>query len=273
MSNIWTLYFSPTGRTKTVIDMIAGVLCGMMGTEPAEEVDFTSPHMREKKLTFAQDDIVFVGIPTYAGRVPNKIMPFIAENLTGNGAFAVPIVTYGNRSFDDSLAELADLLEGNGFQLLGGGAFPCQHAFAESLATGRPDIMDMLQAMQLGEAIAGNLASGRVIKAEAFPGNHPAGPYCVPKGMDGQPAKFLKAKPVTDKLKCTSCGICAKACPMGSIDADSGFETTGICIKCQACIKKCPVQAKSFDDEAFLSHRQMLMDNFSDERKDVVLVL
>ncbi|MBR3785355.1 MAG: EFR1 family ferrodoxin [Firmicutes bacterium] len=273
MSSIWTLYFSPTGSTKTIIDTIGGVVSGMLETEEPIVVDFTQPHMREKKLTFAEEDIVFVGVPTYAGRVPNKIMPFIAENLAGNGAYAVPVVTYGNRSFDDSLAELADLLEGNGFRLLGGGAFPCQHAFAENLATGRPDMMDVLQALQLGEAVANHLASGTVLKAEAFPGNHPAGPYYVPKGTDGQPAKFLKAKPVTDQEKCTQCGICAKACPMGSIDPAEKFEATGICIKCQACIKKCPVDAKHFDDEAFLSHRQMLMDNFGTIRKEVTLVI
>lgn len=273
MSSIWTLYFSPTGRTKTIIDAIGGVVSGMLDTEPPEEVDFTQPHIREKKLTFAEGDMVFVGVPTYAGRVPNKIMPFIAENLVGNGAYAVPVVTYGNRSFDDSLAELADLLEGNGFRLLGGGAFPCQHAFAETLAAGRPDMMDVLQALQLGEAAATNMASGKIIKAETFPGNHPAGPYYVPKGTDGEPAKFLKAKPVTDYEKCTACGICAKACPMGSIDPEAKFEATGICIKCQACIKKCPAGAKSFDDAAFLSHRQMLMENFSTERKEVTLVI
>lgn len=273
MSNIWTLYFSPTGSTKQLTSVASSVLCGMMDIEPTEDVDFTKPHMREKKLTFAEGDVVFIGVPTYAGRVPNKIMPFIAENLQGNGAFAVPMVTYGNRSFDDSLSELSDLLEAGGFKLLGGGAFPCQHAFAETLATGRPDMMDMLSAMQLGEGVGNNLARGRVVKAEEFPGNHPAGPYYVPKGMDGQPAKFLKAKPVTDALKCTSCGICAKACPMGSIDAEMNFETTDICIKCQACIKKCPAGAKSFDDEAFLSHKQMLMVNFSGERKEVTLVL
>ncbi len=273
MSSIWTLYFSPTGSTKTIVETLGGVVSGMMETEEPEVVDFTQSHIREKKLTFAEEDIVFIGVPTYAGRVPNKIMPFIAENLKGNGAYAVPVVTYGNRSFDDSLAEMAELLEGNGFRLLGGGAFPCQHAFAENLATGRPDMMDILQALQLGEAAVNNMASGNVLKAEAFPGNHPVGPYYVPKGTDGQPAKFLKAKPVTDQAKCTACGICAKACPMSSIDAEAAFEATGICIKCQACIKKCPTGAKSFDDEAFLSHRQMLMDNFGTIRKEVTLVI
>jgi len=273
MSSIWTLYFSPTGSTKTVIDTIGGVISGMLDTEEPEVVDFTQPRMREKNLTFVENDIVLIGVPTYAGRVPNKIMPFIKENLKGNGAYAVPVVTYGNRSFDDSLAELADLLEENGFRLLGGGAFPCQHAFAETLATGRPDMMDVLQALQLGEAVVNNMACDHVLKAEAFPGSHPAGPYYVPKGTDGQPAKFLKAKPVTDQDKCTKCGICAKVCPMGSIDPASAYEATGICIKCQACIKKCPVDAKRFDDEAFLSHRQMLMDNFGTIRKEVTLVI
>jgi len=272
MSSIWTLYFSPTGSTKKIVEVAASVVCGMLDTEPPEEVDFTNAYMREKNLTFAEGDLVFVGVPTYAGRVPNKIMPFIAENLKGNGAFAVPIVTYGNRSFDDSLAELADLLESGGFKLLGGGAFPCQHAFAETLAAGRPDMMDMLSAMQLGEAVAGNLASGNVKPEEACPGNHPAGPYYVPKGTDGQPAKFLKAKPVIAPSKCTACGICAKVCPMGSVDSAT-FDITGICIKCQACIKKCPAGAKSFDDEAFLSHRQMLMETFAEERKEVTLVI
>ena len=271
MSNIWTLYFSPTGNTKTIVDALGGVISGMMETDEPQVVDFTEPHMRQKKLIFTPEDLVLIGVPTYAGRVPNKIMPFIAENLKGNGAYAVPVVTYGNRSFDDALAELADLLEGNGFRLLGGGAFPCQHAFAETLAAGRPDMMDILEAMQLGDAVVRNLMSGTVLKAEGFPGNHPAGPYYVPKGIDGEPAKFLKAKPVTDHEKCTGCGICAKACPMGSIDAET-FDTVDICIKCQACIKKCPVKAKKFDDEAFLSHRQMLLENFNTGRKEVTLV-
>ncbi len=273
MSSIWTLYFSPTGRTKTIVEMAAGVVSGMLGTEEPEVIDITKPYMREKNLTFAEGDIVFIGVPTYAGRVPNKIMPFIAENIKGNGAYGIPIVTYGNRSFDDSLSELADLMEESGFKLLGGGAFPCQHAFAETLATGRPDMMDALKAMQLGEGAVTNMAGSRVVASKEFPGNHPAGPYYVPKGTDGQPAKFLKAKPITDKEKCTSCGICEENCPMGSIHKEDDYEATGICIKCQACIKKCPAEAKSFDDEAFLSHRQMLMDNFSTERKEVVLVL
>ena len=105
-----------------------------------------------------------------------------------------------------------------------------------------------------------NLQTGHTLSAEVFPGNHPAGPYYVPKGLEGTPAVFLKAKPVTDSGKCTGCSLCAEHCPMGSIGTD------GICIKCQACIAVCPQSAKYFTDGAFLSHKAMLERDFADNR-------
>lgn len=50
---------------------------------------------------------------------------------------------------------------------------------------------------------------------------------------------------------------------MGSISADDPSVITGVCIKCQSCIRKCPQHAKYFDDAAFLSHVQMLEQNFT----------
>ena len=50
--------------------------------------------------------------------------------------------------------------------------------------------------------------------------------------------------------------------PMGSIPKDAPDTCTGICIKCHACIKACPAGAKYFDDEAFLSHVEMLKQNY-----------
>ena len=87
-------------------------------------------------------------------------------------------------------------------------------------------------------------------------------PYYVPKGLDGQPAKFLKAVPKTHEDLCIRCGACARLCPMGSIDPEEPGNVTGICIKCQSCIRGCPQQAKYFDDPAFLSHVAMLEENF-----------
>ena len=95
-----------------------------------------------------------VASPTYAGKLPNKILPDFQGKLYGNGALAVAVVTFGNRSYDNSLAELCAVLEGDGFHTVAGAAFACRHAFTDALADGRPD-WDDKRAM---EAFAGQIA-------------------------------------------------------------------------------------------------------------------
>lgn len=51
------------------------------------------------------------GTPVYAGRVPNKVLPMIQGLFQGNDAFAVPVVTFGNRNYDNALIELRNELE------------------------------------------------------------------------------------------------------------------------------------------------------------------
>ena len=101
----------------------------------------------------------------------------------------------------------------------------------------------------------------------AGPGDATA-PYYTPKGTDGQPAKFLKAKPLTDLSRCTNCGACARVCPMGAIDPKDVCSVPGTCIKCQACVRKCTRHAKYFEDAAFLSHVAMLEQNFTEPKKN-----
>ena len=42
--------------------------------------------MRTKDLSFGEEDLVVFGMPVYAGRVPNKIMPFIRDRVKGKRA-------------------------------------------------------------------------------------------------------------------------------------------------------------------------------------------
>lgn len=43
---------------------------------------------------------------------------------------------------------------------------------------------------------------------------------------------------------------------------------SGVCIKCQACVRKCPAGAKYFEDPAFLSHKEMLVENFTARKEN-----
>ena len=82
----------------------------------------------------------------------------------------------------------------------------------------------------------------------------------------------MKAKPLTNADLCDGCGLCAKLCPMASIDPQDCANVTGVCIKCQSCVLNCPKQAKYFEDEAFLSHVRMLEKNFLRKAENYTVV-
>jgi len=207
ISQVYAVYFSATGNTRKVTTTLANALAVSFDV-PLEVRDFTLPAAREEAYEFAAGDLVVFGMPTYAGKLPNKLLDFVKSGIHGNGALAVPVVTFGNRSFDNSLAELCACLEGDGFHTIGAGAFACRHAFTDALAEGRPDSDDMAELAKLGSAVV-----GRIVRMTEYPapvtvdGNADA-PYYRPLGLDGEPKVFLKAKPKTDLDKYIT-AVCA----------------------------------------------------------------
>ena len=143
-----------------------------------------------------------------------------------------------------------------------------EHAFAPALAHGRPNAEDRAAAAEFARKTAHTLRERERPIPAAVPGREPIGPYYTPLGLDGEPARFLKAKPVTDPASCTRCGLCAARCPMGSIPKEEPTVCSGICIKCQHCIQICPEHAKYFNDPDFLSHVQMLETNYTQLKKN-----
>ena len=141
---IQAVYWSATGNTDRAVNTIADALSAALGA-PVKRISFTRPAERREDLSFAAGDLVVFGMPTYAGRLPNKMLPFVREHVHGNGALAAAVVTFGNRAYDNSLAELCAVLEADGFHTVAGGAFACRHAFTDALADGRPDWDDKRQ--------------------------------------------------------------------------------------------------------------------------------
>lgn len=271
IKKVWALYYSAAGTTDKVVNTIGGELAAKLDL-PLERVGFTKPAEREKEYSFTGSDLVVVGTPTYAGKVPNKILPDFREKLKGGGALAVPVVLFGNRSFDNSLAELCAVLEADGFHTVAAGAFVGQHAFTDKLAAGRPDWDDKRQIQKFAADISDKVKNLTEIPAPVKVPGDPDAPYYIPRGIDGEPVKFLKAKPKTNLSKCCNCGACARLCPMGAIDPQNVADVPGTCIKCQRCVRKCTHGAKYFDDPAFLSHVAMLEANFQEPKENEVFV-
>jgi len=264
--SIKTFYFSATGTSKKVVTGIAEKLAENSNCKITESIDFTLPDARKEPVSFTAQDLVVVGIPVYAGRVPNVLLKYL-KGIRGNGALAIAVVVYGNRHYDDALIELRDVLEFNGLKVIAGGSFIGEHSFSEILGMNRPDEQDMSIVTEFARRIYQKVTTQSVLETIFVPGNQPYQAYYQPKDKDGNPFYIQKVTPKT-KSDCTNCKLCVSLCPMGSIDADDVSKIKGICIKCCACIKKCPAGAKYFDDANYLRHKQEVEVAFTSPRRE-----
>ena len=195
-NKVTAVWFSPTGNTRKVVQTVADTLAAALQL-PRADVDLTLPAGRGEAHSFGPEDLVVFGTPTYAGRIPNKMQPTFAAQFHGEGTAAVALALYGNRSFQDALSELNDLLRENGFVTVGGASVVSEHVFSDKLAQGRPNADDLAALTDFAQQLAERLKTSDVLTPVAVPGNDPVGPYYTPLGVDGQPAKFLKATPKT----------------------------------------------------------------------------
>lgn len=275
---IQAMFFSPTGTTKKIVTTIKDELSRNAKNHNLEheimpDYDFTlvcERDIAETELNFSSEHIVILGVPVYAGRVPNILLKFL-EKVKADSALCIPIVLYGNRNYDDALIELRDILLHNGFKPIAAGAFIGEHAFSYTLAKNRPDSQDIESALNFTKLISQKLFEDNNSSIVEVKGHFPYRPYYKPLNPEKQPVDIRKVKPKT-KSSCNNCKICVSVCPMNSIDADDVSKLNGICIKCGACIKKCPIQAKYFDDIDFLRHKEELEDEFASRRLPEVFI-
>ena len=263
VKKVYAVYYSATGTTQKIASFIAENVAEKLNVE-YEKYNYSLPKRREKILEFQENDLVVCGTPTYAGRVPNIMLPYLKNNIKGNGALAIPVVLFGNRNFDDALIELRNILEDNGFHTIAGAGFVGEHAFSYTLGANRPDEKDMQIAADFVGKIVEKIRTVEDIPAEPIKvrGNEPIRPYYTPRDRHEHAIDILKVKPKVNLLKCTNCKICANVCPMGSIDFNDVSKYVGICTKCGACIKKCPEKCRYYDDEGYLYHQHELEEQF-----------
>ena len=261
---VYGMYFSGTGTTKKMVTHIAKNLAEKINYD-YESFDFTSPESRVEVKTFDKGDVVVLGTMVIAGRVPNLLIKYL-NTLEGNGAFGIPISMFGNRSVDDALIELRNIMEDDGFHTIGGGAFVGEHSFSTILGKGRPDKEDMEVADILVEKIAEKINTGNINDGPIeVVGETPIRPHFTPRDRHDEAIDIRKVKPKTND-NCINCGFCSSSCPMGAIDKEDVSLVPGVCMKCCKCVKCCPVGAKYFDDGPFIYHKEELEELYNVRR-------
>ena len=228
---ITTVYFSATYTTHRIVGHLAKRL-----SEEVTECDITN-QAPTKEVIIPKDEVLVVGIPVYAGRVPQISLERLSA-LKGNGQKAVAVVVYGNREYDDALLETKDALEANGFRVVAAAAFIAEHSIVRSIAAGRPDAED--------EALCRQFAADVMAKADdavivQVPGNNPY--------KELNPSAFHPAA----SESCVKCGVCAQQCPVGAIPLDDPSQTNNdLCINCMRCVQVCSASSRTLPD-AFLN--------------------
>lgn len=253
------LWFSPGGTTKTVVESIGKGL-----NMPFRCIDMTLPEGRSKAVELDPSELVVIGFPVYAGRLP-EMHPLIFDKLPKGNNPVVPVVVYGNREYDDTLLELADLCVAKGYELTAAGCFVGQHSFEPSLAAGRPDAADQEAASSFGEQIRVAVQAGKRLALTDIPGKRPY--------KEIMQSLRAIAAPVGDAATCTKCLLCVENCPMGAIPADNPLTTnTQTCAMCAACIAVCPVQSRHIASPMLHQHMLEIARNNAEPKQPAVFL-
>lgn len=243
------IIFSPTGGTEKVADLI-----GKTWNENTIKFDLSNPETDFSECIVDKDDCVLIAMPSFGGRAPFAAIERL-HKIAGNGAKCTLVCVYGNRAYEDTLAEMEDAAKESGFQVVAAVAAVAQHSIIPQYAANRPDAADAKQLERFARQIA-----EKTELVTAIPGNRP-----YKKAGGGG----LVPKPTKD---CVTCGVCAKNCPVQAIDCVHFKADTKKCISCMRCVKQCPHNARKVNG-AMVSIAAMAIKKACSARKDNVLFL
>lgn len=247
--NTVEIIFSPTGGTEKASHII-----GRHWSENTVKIDLSDANTDFSECKISGEDMVLIAMPSFGGRAPAVAIKRLKQ-IAGNGAKCTLVCVYGNRAYEDTLAEMEDAAKESGFRVIAAIAAVAEHSILPQYAANRPDASDKKQLEQFAEQIAGKAES-----AVSIPGNRPykkaGGAGLVPK---------------TGK-SCTKCGRCAENCPVQAIDRASFVTDPKKCISCMRCIKQCPHHARKVN-RVMVSIAAMAMKKACSARKENELFL
>ncbi len=249
------LIFSPTGGTKRAAEAITS-----SWTASVETVDLTNADMDFSVCRISPEDVVLIALPSYGGRVPGLAAERLSK-IHGNSANCVLLCVYGNRAYEDTLAEMEDIAEKCGFTVIAAVSAIAEHSIMHQFASGRPDKSDMEQLKSYAQAILEKMENASPNERLRIPGSRP---YKKSGGI-GLVPKATK--------ECAGCGLCAEQCPAQAIDRKKlQSADSRKCISCMRCVVKCPHSARKVNG-AMVSAAALAMKKVCSIRKECELFI
>ena len=248
--SVYSITFSPTGGTQSVMD----ALCAKLG--PTIPIDLTNRETDFSRWHFTCEDLCLVAMPVYGGRFPALAIERFAQ-LQGDNTPCGLVAVYGNRAIDDALIDLSDVAQAHGFLPVAGVEAVAKHSLFPTVAADRPDADDRAQLAEMGCQIAAAAQSPALAE---MPGKRPY-----------KPRKPNKIFPQLDTSQCTGCGLCVQSCPAGAIDStDLSHIDPDKCIACMRCVTLCPTGARIRPPEMMASMWTRLEPVFSGHKPNTI---
>ncbi len=240
---IYEICFSPTGGTEKAAKIIAG-----QWSDSPVKIDLSDAKTDFSRCVIHEEDQVLIAMPSFGGRAPAVAVERLKQ-IQGNGAKCTLVCVYGNRAYEDTLAEMEDAAKESGFQVVAAVAAVAEHSIAHQYAANRPDDADAAELAEFARAIAGKSSA-----AVSIPGHRPY----KKGGGGGLVPNATKA--------CVKCGLCAEKCPVQAIDPETFSADSKKCISCMRCVKLCPSNARKVNG-AMVSIVSMALKKACSERK------
>lgn len=249
------IIFSPTGGTRRTAEIMTSEWSGSV-----ETVDLSDPSVDFSTCSFAPEDAVLIALPSYGGRVPAVAAERLSQ-VRGDFADCVLLCVYGNRAYEDTLVEMADLAKSCGFTVAAAVSAVAEHSIMHQFAAGRPDKEDTQALKSYAKTILEKMKDKASADEPKVPGNRPykkaGGAGLVPKATKN----------------CTACGLCAKQCPVRAIDRKNIKRSDpGKCISCMRCVVKCPNSARKVNG-GMVAAASLAMKKACSARKDCELFI